>query len=55
MVLRFEEIDTKNGKSPIIASVAGVAGEKDVKARVGKEVKSAAPEVEVSRPQSEVR
>ena len=37
MVLRFEEIDTKNGKSPIIASVAGVAGEKDVKAKVGKE------------------
>ena len=37
MVLRFEEIDTKNGKSPIIASVAGVTGEKDVKARVGKE------------------
>ena len=37
MVLRFEEIDTKNGKSPIIASVAGVAGEQDVKAKVGKE------------------
>jgi len=37
MVLRFEEIDTGRGKSPIIASVAGVAGEKDVKARVGKE------------------
>ena len=37
MVLRFEEIDTKNGKSPIIASVAGVAGEKDVKAKVGRE------------------
>ena len=37
MVLRFEEIDTKNGKSPIIASVAGVSGEKDVKAKVGKE------------------
>jgi hypothetical protein len=37
MVLRFEEIDTKNGKSPIIASVAGVTGEKDVKAKVGKE------------------
>jgi hypothetical protein len=33
MVLRFEEIDTKNGKSPIIASVAGVSGEKDVKAK----------------------
>ena len=37
MVLRFEEIDTKNGKSPIIASVAGLAGEKNVKAKVGKE------------------
>ena len=37
MVLRFEEIDTKNGKSPIIASVAGVTGEKDVKAKVGRE------------------
>jgi hypothetical protein len=37
MVLRFEEIDTGRGKSPIIASVAGVAGEKDVKAKVGKE------------------
>ena len=37
MVLRFEEIDTGRGKSPIVASVAGVAGEKDVKAKVGKE------------------
>jgi hypothetical protein len=37
MVLRFEEIDTKNGKSPIIASVAGVSGEKDVRAKVGRE------------------
>jgi hypothetical protein len=37
MVLRFEEIDTGRGKSPLIASVAGVAGEKDVKAKVGRE------------------
>src|SRR5262245_7105872 len=37
MVLRFEEIDTGRGKTPIIASVAGVAGEQDVKAKVGKE------------------
>jgi len=37
MVLRFEEIDTGRGKTPIIASVAGVAREKDVKAKVGKE------------------
>jgi len=37
MVLRLEEIDTGRGKTPIIASVVGVAGEKDVKARVGKE------------------
>ena len=37
MVLRFEEIETGRGKVPLIASVAGVAGEKDVKASVGKE------------------
>jgi hypothetical protein len=37
LVLRFEEIETKRGKVPIIASVAGVSGEKDVKADVGKE------------------
>ncbi len=37
MTLRFEEIDTGRGKVPLIASVAGVSGEKDVKADVGKE------------------
>lgn len=37
LVLRFEEIDTGRGKVPLIASVAGVAGEKDVKASIGKE------------------
>jgi hypothetical protein len=43
MVLRFEEIDAGRGKSPIITSVTGVAGEKDVKAKVGRRVKSAVP------------
>lgn len=37
LVLRFEEIETKGGKVPLIASVAGVSGEKDVKADAGNE------------------
>lgn len=37
MTLRFEEIDTGRGKVPLIASVIGVSGDKDVKADVGKE------------------
>jgi hypothetical protein len=37
MTLRFEEIDTGHGKVPLIASVAGVSGDKDVKAEVGRE------------------
>ncbi|MGH9556160.1 MAG: hypothetical protein ACRD2Y_10100 [Terriglobales bacterium] len=33
MMLRFEQIDTGRGKEPIIATVVGVAGEKDVRAK----------------------
>jgi hypothetical protein len=37
LVLLFEEIDTGRGKEPLIASVVGVIGEKDVKGKVGEE------------------
>lgn len=33
VMLRFEEIDTRRGWVPLVASVSGVVGEKDVKAR----------------------
>ncbi len=37
MVLRFERIETRHGKYPIVASVVGVVGERDVKDEVGPE------------------
>lgn len=37
MVLRLEKIDTGHGKVPIVATVTGVVGEKDVKRKVGEE------------------
>jgi hypothetical protein len=37
MVLRFERIETRYGKYPIVASVVSVMGEKDVKDEVGPE------------------
>ena len=37
LVLLLEEIDTGRGKVPLIASVDGVIGEKDVKGKVGEE------------------
>ena len=37
MVLRFERIETRYGKYPIVASVVSVMGEKDVKDQVGSE------------------
>jgi len=37
MVLRFERIETRHGKFPIVASVVGVVGERDVKDSVGSE------------------
>jgi len=43
MVLRVEQIETRRGKVPIVASVVGVQGEKDVRRQVGSEgeIKSA--------------
>jgi len=43
MVLRVEQIETQRGKVPIVASVVGVQGEKDVRRQVGTEgeIKSA--------------
>jgi len=37
LMLRFEEIDTRRAKSPLVASVVGVHGERDVQRTVGKE------------------
>ena len=37
MVLRFERIETRYGKFPIVASVVSVVGERDVKDNVGPE------------------
>ena len=37
MVLRFERIETRYGKFPIVASVVSVVGERDVKDHVGPE------------------
>jgi hypothetical protein len=37
MILRFEEIDTGRGKVPVVASVVGVSGEKDIRRDVGSE------------------
>jgi hypothetical protein len=37
MVLRFERIETRHGKFPIVASVVSVVGERDVKDKVGPE------------------
>jgi len=37
MVLRFERIETRYGKFPIVASVVGVVGERGVKDEVGPE------------------
>lgn len=37
MMLRFEQIDTGNGWVPIVATVAGVPGEKDVRERASEE------------------
>jgi hypothetical protein len=37
MVLRFERLESKVGKMPVVASVAGVAGEKGVQRGVGNE------------------
>jgi hypothetical protein len=37
MVLRFERIETRFGKFPIVASVVSVVGERDVKEKVGPE------------------
>jgi hypothetical protein len=37
MVLRFERIETRYGKFPIMASVVSVVGERDVKGQVGPE------------------
>ncbi|MFB3924378.1 MAG: hypothetical protein ACE145_21870 [Terriglobia bacterium] len=37
MVLRFERIETRYGKYPIVANVVGVMGERDVKNEVGPE------------------
>lgn len=37
MVLRFERIETRYGKFPIVASVVSVVGERDVKDQVGPE------------------
>jgi len=37
LLLRFEEIDTRRGKAPIVASVSGVHGEKGLKPSIGKE------------------
>lgn len=37
MVLRFERIETRYGKYPIVASVVSVVGERDVKDEVGPE------------------
>ena len=43
MVLRVEQIETQRGKVPIVASVVGVQGEKDVRRQAGNEgeIKSA--------------
>jgi len=43
IVLRVEQIETPRGKVPIVASVVGVQGEKDVRSKVGNEgeIKSA--------------
>jgi hypothetical protein len=37
MILRFEEIDTRRGWVPIVATVEGVVGERTVKRRAGRE------------------
>lgn len=37
LLLQFTEIDTGRGKVPIVATVVGVVGEKDVKSKAGKE------------------
>ena len=37
IVLRLEQIDAPRGKVPIVASVVGVHGEKDVRSKVGSE------------------
>ena len=37
MLLRFEQIDTGRGKVPLVATVVGVIGEKNVRSKAGKE------------------
>ncbi|MBI3669683.1 MAG: hypothetical protein HY237_07890 [Acidobacteria bacterium] len=37
MVLRFERIEPPGGKMPIVATVTGVIGEKDIKGKAGEE------------------
>ena len=37
MVLRFNRIEPPGGKKPLVATVVGVVGEKDVKAKTGQE------------------
>jgi len=37
VVLRFEQIDTGRGKAPLVATVRGVVGEKEIRKRAGDE------------------
>lgn len=37
MILRFEQIETGRGKSPVVATVRGIAGERDVRSEAGAE------------------